>query len=110
MSFQSSRIDRNVVPKQQDRSKCRPGATGYIKMSFQSMRIDRNVVPEQQDKSKCRPGGCRIRAEIASNATKDDQDGKISLEGRQECRQGRKPEQKPRSKSRGLDRNLFLDT
>ena len=55
MSCRCSRTGRNVVPEQQDRSKCRPGAAGQVEMSSGSSRTGRNVVPEQQDKSKCRP-------------------------------------------------------
>ena len=38
MSSQCSRISRNVVPEQQDRSKCRPRVAGQVEMSSQSRR------------------------------------------------------------------------
>ena len=71
-SSRSSRTIRNVVPEDQDRSKCRVGAAGQVEMTSWSSRTGRNVVweqqdpeaawtgrnvvPEQQDRSKCRPG------------------------------------------------------
>ena len=46
---------------QQDKSKCRPGAAGWIEMS--SQRIGGNIVLEQQARSNSRLRGRQIRAE-----------------------------------------------
>ena len=60
-----SQTCRNVVPEQQDKSKCRPEqldmsncrprAAGQVEMLSKSSWTGRNVVPDQQDRSKCRP-------------------------------------------------------
>ena len=56
MLFRSSRTDRNVFLEQQDKSKCCPGAAGYVEMSSWSSSTGRAGVLGQQDTSKCRPG------------------------------------------------------
>ena len=67
MSSRSSRVRRNVVPGQQDMSKCRPRAAGYVDMSSRSSRTCRNVFPEQQDTSKRRRKVAR-RLEMSAKA------------------------------------------
>ena len=67
MSFRSGGIGRNVVPEQQDRTKCRPEAAGQVEISSWSSRTGRNVVREPPNTSKCRPGAAG-HVEISSRS------------------------------------------
>ena len=72
----SSRIGRNVIPEQQDRSKCCPGAAGQVEMSPWSSRTSRNVVQEHQDRSKCRPRATK-QVEMSSQGNRTSRIGAL---------------------------------